>query len=151
MRWILLWIMLLVQDQLLNLRTSNPACYRCSTNSSQLKCEKMRNDWCFRPWFCTVRLYWARDNLGEWDEFCYESCPCYRIHCSTCWPAVQCATTLPQTPLNTRNCFFIKYFLSMYSFGLWIILMKRNELNEIKMTSHSPNCLKTERITGLSP
>ena len=21
------------------------------------------------------RLYWARDNLGEWDYFCYESCP----------------------------------------------------------------------------
>ena len=27
------------------------------------------NDWCFRPWFCTVWLYWARDNMGEWDEF----------------------------------------------------------------------------------
>ena len=26
-------------------------------------------------WFSTVRLYWARDNLGEWDELCYESCP----------------------------------------------------------------------------
>ena len=22
-----------------------------------------------------LRLYWAGDNLGEWDEFCYESCP----------------------------------------------------------------------------
>ena len=25
------------------------------------------NDWCYRPRFCTVRLYWAGDNLGEWD------------------------------------------------------------------------------------
>ena len=25
----------------------------------------------FRPRFCIVRLYWAWDNLGEWDEFCY--------------------------------------------------------------------------------
>ena len=33
------------------------------------------NEWCFKPWLCTVRLNWARDNLGEWDEFCYESCP----------------------------------------------------------------------------
>ena len=34
---------------------------------------------CFRPRFCTVRLYWVGDNLGEWDEFCYESCrgECY--------------------------------------------------------------------------
>ena len=30
------------------------------------------NDWCFRPQPCTVRLYWAGHNLGEWDEFCYE-------------------------------------------------------------------------------
>ena len=29
------------------------------------------NDWCFRLRFCTVRLYWAEDNLGWWDEFCY--------------------------------------------------------------------------------
>ena len=26
------------------------------------------NDWCFRPRFCTVRLYWAWENLGEWDN-----------------------------------------------------------------------------------
>ena len=24
------------------------------------------NEWCFRPWFCTVRLYWARDNVMKW-------------------------------------------------------------------------------------
>ena len=24
----------------------------------------------------SASLYWARDNLGEWDEFCYESSPC---------------------------------------------------------------------------
>ena len=40
-----------------------------------------------------LRLYWARDNLGEWDEFCYESCPWPRINRSTCWPAVQHCTT----------------------------------------------------------
>ena len=27
------------------------------------------NCWCFRPRFCTVRLYWVRNNLSEWDEF----------------------------------------------------------------------------------
>ena len=26
------------------------------------------NDRCFRPWFCTVRLYWAGDNMGKWDN-----------------------------------------------------------------------------------
>ena len=29
------------------------------------------NDWVFRPRFCTVRLCWAEDNLGEWDDFFY--------------------------------------------------------------------------------
>ena len=32
------------------------------------------NEWCFRPRFCTVRLYWAGDNLGECNEFCYGPC-----------------------------------------------------------------------------
>ena len=26
------------------------------------------NECCFRLWFCIVRLYWAGDNLGLWDE-----------------------------------------------------------------------------------
>ena len=45
-----------------------------------------------------LRLYWAGDNLGKWDEFCHESCPWHRIDRSTCWPAVLCATTVPQMP-----------------------------------------------------
>ena len=40
-----------------------------------------------------LRLYWAGDNLGLWDECCYESCPCGRIDRSTYWPGVQRATT----------------------------------------------------------
>ena len=36
---------------------------------------RRQNEWCFRPQFCSVKLYWAGNNLGEWDEFCYESCP----------------------------------------------------------------------------
>ena len=48
-------------------------------------------EWCFRP-------YWARDNLGECDEFCCESCPWRRFDRSTCWPAVQHATTVPRMP-----------------------------------------------------
>ena len=47
------------------------------------------NDWCFRPRLCAVKLIWAGDNLGEWDEFCYELCPLRRIDHLTCWPAVQ--------------------------------------------------------------
>ena len=56
------------------------------------------NEWCFRPQFCTARLYWVGDNLGEWDKFCYESCPWRRIDHSTCWPAVQRATIVPRMP-----------------------------------------------------
>ena len=51
---------------------------------------KKWNDWCFKPRFCTVRQYWAGDNLGKWDEFCFESCPWRRINRSTWWPVVQC-------------------------------------------------------------
>ena len=57
-----------------------------------------RNGWCFRPPFSTVRLYWAGVNLGEWDEFCYGSCPWCRIDRVTCCPAVQRATTVPWMP-----------------------------------------------------
>ena len=120
MRWILLWIMPLVQDQSLNLLTSSPVHYHCATDpphsptssmiiytrqnkfyctfkslctiflswmnitassSCLINCLKQRtstftpkpqiphivmkmNEWCFRPRFCTVRLYWAGDNLG---------------------------------------------------------------------------------------
>ena len=46
-----------------------------------------------------IRLYWAGDNLGEWDESCYEACPWCRINRSICWPAVQRTTTVPRTPL----------------------------------------------------
>ena len=59
------------------------------------------NYWRFRPRFCTVRLNCAGDNLGEWDEFCCESWPRRRIDRSTCWPAVQRATTVPQMPPDT--------------------------------------------------
>ena len=45
-----------------------------------------------------LRLYWAGNNLGEWDKFCYKSCLWHRIDRSTCWPAVQRATTLPRIP-----------------------------------------------------
>ena len=29
------------------------------------------NDWCFKPWCCTVRLYWAGDNLGKYCTLCF--------------------------------------------------------------------------------
>ena len=43
-----------------------------------------------------VGLYWVGDNLGEWDEFCYESFPWRRIDRATCWPVVQRGTTVPR-------------------------------------------------------
>ena len=36
MRWMLLWIMPLVQDQSLGLLTSSPACYHCTTDATYL-------------------------------------------------------------------------------------------------------------------
>ena len=63
------------------------------------------NQWCFRPWLCTVRLSWARDYLGKWDEFCYESCPWCRIDRSTCWFAVQSTTTVPWMLPGILRCY----------------------------------------------
>ena len=61
------------------------------------------NEWCSMQRIWTVWLYWAGKNLGKWDEFCFESCPWYRIDLSTCWPAVQRATTVPRMPPLSRK------------------------------------------------
>ena len=48
--------------------TEIPVCDFPSEISFNIQEEKLQilvNDWCFRPRFCTVRLYWAGDNLGE--------------------------------------------------------------------------------------
>ena len=47
-----------------------------------------------------LRLNWAGDNLGEWDECCYESCLWRRSVRSTCWPVAQRASTIPRMPLG---------------------------------------------------
>ena len=39
-----------------------------------------------------VRLYWAGDNLGEWDEFCYEPSPGAG---SIAWPVAQQSSAVP--------------------------------------------------------
>ena len=41
-----------------------PQNFQYSVSSLRLKVDNVMNAWCFRPWFCIVRLYWARDNLG---------------------------------------------------------------------------------------
>ena len=51
----------------------------------------------FRPRFCIIRLYWTGNTwLMRW--ICYKSCSCCRSVSSTCWPAVQRATTLLRKP-----------------------------------------------------
>ena len=84
-------------------------------------------DWCFRPRFCTVSLYSAGDNLGEWDVFCYESCPWRRIDHLTCWPVVQHATTstVPRMPptSNTNNHYLqccYQYIILRYNLGIMV-------------------------------
>ena len=75
-----------------------------------------------------VELYWAGDNLSEWDVFCYESCPWCRIDRVTCWPAFQIATTVPRMYhillKEFANCYL--YFLS-YSCMLSLSIHVKNE------------------------
>ena len=73
------------------------------------------NEWHFSPQFCTVKLYWAGDNLGKWDEFCDESCLWCRNDRSTCWPAVQHATTVLRTPPTK----YMKYKLNFNATNLF--------------------------------
>ena len=73
------------------------------------------NDWCFRPQLCTVRLNCTGDNLGEWDEFCYKTCPRCRINRSTCWPAVRHITIELQIPPQcTLFCFWYLFCWMMH-------------------------------------
>ena len=52
-----------------------PQVLECTLSQSNFPgMNEWMNDWCFRQRFCSVRLCWARDNLGECEEFCYESC-----------------------------------------------------------------------------
>ena len=89
------------------------------------------NEWYFRPRFCAVRLYWAEDNLRQWQEFWYEPCSSCRISRSTCWPAVQRATTVTRTVTWTfcycldntiiigQNLLYILFFLDRIDRNIW--------------------------------
>ena len=81
------------------------------------------NELCFRPRFCTVKLYWAGEKIGEWDEFCYESFPWYRIDRLTCWPTVQRITTM--TSVVWKELHFNKGQFSgwdSFQYRIWILI-----------------------------
>ena len=66
MRWILLWIMPLVQDRLLDLLTSSPECYHC-------KKDVPNNFW--YSFFCALKkLYVARNYLTQTNVYSPPSC-----------------------------------------------------------------------------
>ena len=69
-----------------------------------------------------LRLYWAGDNLGECDEICYEPCPWHRIDRSTCWLAVQRATTVPRMPPSDIMIYcLLQYYFSIPATTLWLL------------------------------
>ena len=68
-------------------------CWYCTHDQRKMKLMAF-----FRLQFCTLRLQWAGDNMGKWDESLYESCTCCRIDHSTNWPAVQHSTTMLRKP-----------------------------------------------------
>ena len=96
-------------------------------------CRPQMNVWCFRTRLCTVRLYWARDNLGEWGVFCDESHPWHRIDRSTCWPAVQRATTvhrcLPSFYQASPTFYYAHFIFLRYTVSLMQLAVKLNLLN----------------------
>ena len=67
---------------------------------SKMKCHYIKqNILCLRPRFSTVKRNQDGYNLGLWDEFGYQTLPKCRIDISTCWPAVQHASTVLRLPI----------------------------------------------------
>ena len=100
-----------------------------------------------------LRLYWAGENLDEWDEFCYESCPWRRIDHSTCWPAVQRATTVPWMPpylwnqysvVNKTTCHYIPTVVSNRC-NTQVIKNQINKNNLMQVTT-APITFKTSAV-----
>ena len=92
--------------------------------------------------FCVVRLYWAGDKLGKWNEFGYESFSRCMIDCSTSWPAVHHATTvlsdapLHQISLNQGNLYFQKN--ELYLQGVFSVLFQVDAHNIVPCWEASP-------------
>ena len=79
----------------------------------------MGNECCFRPRLCTVRFNWAGDNLG-WILLWIM--PLVQVlNRSTCWPAVQHATTVLRTPpiYLGRRISALKIGFIMYKTSEW--------------------------------
>ena len=70
MRWILLWIMPLVQDWSLDLLTISPMHYHCTTDTPKQLCTIYYNDWptscaCLSLTRCMcLRITWHSDSVG---------------------------------------------------------------------------------------
>ena len=72
------------------------------------------NKWCFRPRFCTVKFILGRRQPGWMKWILLWTIPWRRIDRSTCWSAVQRATTVPWMPLVFKN---VVYVSSVFSFS----------------------------------
>ena len=79
------------------------------------------NEWCVRPRFCIVRLYWVDGQPGLMRWILTWIMPWCRIDRLTCWPAVQRTTTVPWTPTleRSRNCLFTQCQVSTKRIGLY--------------------------------
>ena len=61
-----------------------------------------------------LRLYWAGDYLGEWDEVCYESCPSRRIDRSTFFGQQSSVLPLYHVRMPPPAVMFIRWNANWY-------------------------------------
>ena len=86
--------------------------------------------WCFRPRFSTVKAILGRRQPGRMRWIFYEPCPWCRIDRSTCWPAVQRATTVPRMPpgnnhkknVSSKDYKYMQYCMSHFTLEHYIIV-----------------------------
>ena len=84
---------------------------RCTSYSGNYM---KRNDWCFRPRFCTERLYWAGDNLGVVNQMnihlILKICYTNETLCTNVSPRLACVG-------------YKDYYMQLFSVLIFIICM----------------------------
>ena len=117
MRWILLWIEPLVQDQSLNLLICSPACYYCPPNTHTLS---VNVNWLLSSWnrAGSVFRFWTNRLLIH--TLIFSRSPATYYHYLTYWPVAQYATTvlwlppLPHPPGSKQNSIYIQSVCVLY-------------------------------------
>ena len=101
-----------------------------------MKCEWMNewrkegmNEWCFKVTILHYKAILGQRQPGLMRWIVIESCPRCSIHHSTCWPAVQCTTTVLRLPASTSVLYIYIFIIHYYIFIFIINCYQNNYLH----------------------